>query len=91
MLQGLRIIFTGGSRVIFRLSGSDTFGATVRLYIDSYEKDVNKTFQDPQVKHLIIQVMTLFVKLKINNTMSCHTVGGAGGARNNCSEDFTDP
>ncbi|XP_016333500.1 phosphoglucomutase-1-like [Sinocyclocheilus anshuiensis] len=46
--QGLRIVFKGGSRIIFRLSGSDSFGATVRLYIDSYEKDINKLFQDPQ-------------------------------------------
>uniref|UniRef100_A0A8C4WXB7 phosphoglucomutase (alpha-D-glucose-1,6-bisphosphate-dependent) n=1 Tax=Eptatretus burgeri TaxID=7764 RepID=A0A8C4WXB7_EPTBU len=47
--QGLRIIFTDGSRVIFRLSGTGSAGATVRLYIDSYEKDPSKIHQDPQV------------------------------------------
>ncbi|XP_041982377.1 phosphoglucomutase [Aricia agestis] len=41
MKQGLRIVFTDGSRVVYRLSGTGSSGATVRLYIDSYEaKDV---------------------------------------------------
>lgn len=47
--QGLRIIFTDGSRIIFRLSGTGSAGATIRLYIDSYEKDPQKIYQDPQV------------------------------------------
>ncbi|XP_059057645.1 phosphoglucomutase [Achroia grisella] len=39
--QGLRIIFADGSRIVMRLSGTGSSGATVRLYIDSYEaKDV---------------------------------------------------
>ncbi|XP_076731637.1 phosphoglucomutase-1 isoform X4 [Maylandia zebra] len=46
--QGLRIIFSDGSRVIFRLSGTGSAGATIRLYIDSYEKDAQKIYQDPQ-------------------------------------------
>uniref|UniRef100_A0A671W896 Phosphoglucomutase 1 n=1 Tax=Sparus aurata TaxID=8175 RepID=A0A671W896_SPAAU len=47
--QGLRIIFSDGSRIIFRLSGTGSAGATIRLYIDSYEKDPKKIYQDPQV------------------------------------------
>uniref|UniRef100_A0A8C3TBZ5 Phosphoglucomutase-1 n=2 Tax=Chelydra serpentina TaxID=8475 RepID=A0A8C3TBZ5_CHESE len=47
--QGLRLIFTDGSRIIFRLSGTGSAGATVRLYIDSYEKDAPKIYEDPQV------------------------------------------
>lgn len=35
--QGLRIVFTDGSRIVMRLSGTGSSGATVRLYIDSYE------------------------------------------------------
>ncbi len=35
--QGLRICFTDGSRIIFRLSGTGTSGATLRLYIESFE------------------------------------------------------
>ncbi|KAF9788786.1 hypothetical protein SFRURICE_018362 [Spodoptera frugiperda] len=39
--SGLRIIFEDGSRIVLRLSGTGSSGATVRLYIDSYEaKDV---------------------------------------------------
>jgi len=37
--QGLRIGFEDGSRIIFRLSGTGTEGATLRVYIESYESD----------------------------------------------------
>lgn len=46
--QGVRIGFTDGSRIVFRLSGTGTQGATLRLYIESYEADVAKQNQDPQ-------------------------------------------
>lgn len=35
--QGLRILFDGGSRVVFRLSGTGTEGATLRVYLERYE------------------------------------------------------
>ncbi|MDX1977297.1 MAG: alpha-D-glucose phosphate-specific phosphoglucomutase [Pseudanabaenaceae cyanobacterium bins.68] len=35
--QGVRIGFSDGSRMVFRLSGTGTQGATVRLYLESYE------------------------------------------------------
>jgi phosphoglucomutase len=37
--QGIRIIMTDGSRIVFRLSGTGTEGATVRLYLERYEAD----------------------------------------------------
>ena len=37
--QGIRILFEGGSRVVFRLSGTGTSGATLRVYIERYEDD----------------------------------------------------
>ncbi len=40
--QGIRIGFTDGSRIVFRLSGTGTKGATLRLYVESYEADANK-------------------------------------------------
>lgn len=40
--QGIRIGFTDGSRIIFRLSGTGTKGATLRVYIESYEPDSSK-------------------------------------------------
>ena len=37
--QGVRILFEGGSRIVFRLSGTGTSGATIRVYIERYEPD----------------------------------------------------
>src|SRR5690606_8895928 len=37
--QGVRVMFAGGSRVVFRLSGTGTSGATLRVYIERYEPD----------------------------------------------------
>lgn len=37
--QGIRFIFSDGSRVIFRLSGTGSVGATIRLYVERYETD----------------------------------------------------
>lgn len=37
--QGVRILFEGGSRVVFRLSGTGTSGATLRVYIERFEPD----------------------------------------------------
>ena len=47
--QGIRFVFTDGSRFIFRLSGTGSSGATVRLYIEQYEKDAKKQDVDAQV------------------------------------------
>jgi phosphoglucomutase len=46
--QGVRIGFTDGSRIVFRLSGTGTQGATLRLYLESYEADSSKHDLDPQ-------------------------------------------
>ncbi|MBL8151592.1 MAG: alpha-D-glucose phosphate-specific phosphoglucomutase [Blastocatellia bacterium] len=37
--QGIRIILEDGSRVVIRLSGTGTEGATLRLYLESYKQD----------------------------------------------------
>ncbi len=54
--QGIRIGFTDGSRMVFRLSGTGTQGATLRLYLESYEPDQSKHLLDPQsaLKPLIV-------------------------------------
>ena len=46
--QGIRIGFTDGSRIVFRLSGTGTKGATLRLYVESYEPDSSKHDLDTQ-------------------------------------------
>ena len=35
--QGIRVLFTDGARIVFRLSGTGTEGATIRVYIESRE------------------------------------------------------
>ncbi len=40
--QGIRIQFNDGSRIIFRLSGTGTEGATLRVYIERFEADQSK-------------------------------------------------
>jgi phosphoglucomutase len=46
--QGIRIGFTNGSRIVFRLSGTGTMGATLRIYLERFEPDANKHDQDAQ-------------------------------------------
>jgi phosphoglucomutase len=47
--QGIRIGFTDGSRIVFRLSGTGTQGATLRLYLERYEADPSQHHLDPQI------------------------------------------
>lgn len=35
--QGIRVLFDGGSRIVFRLSGTGTQGATLRVYLERFE------------------------------------------------------
>eukprot|EP00899_Mesostigma_viride_P025175 jgi/Mesvir1/5842/Mv00635-RA.1 len=44
--QGIRFLFEDGSRLVFRLSGTGSVGATIRLYIEQYEKDADKLGRD---------------------------------------------
>jgi phosphoglucomutase len=47
--QGIRILFEGGARIVYRLSGTGTEGATLRVYLEAYEPDPARHDQDPQV------------------------------------------
>lgn len=44
--QGIRIGFNGGSRIVYRLSGTGTQGATLRVYLEAFEADVSKQQQE---------------------------------------------
>ena len=46
--QGIRVLFDDGSRIIYRLSGTGTEGATLRLYLERYEPDPCRHDRDPQ-------------------------------------------
>ena len=52
--QGIRLIFDDGARVIFRLSGTGTEGATLRLYLERYEADVAQ--QDQPVQQALAEL-----------------------------------
>ncbi|MBU0592357.1 MAG: alpha-D-glucose phosphate-specific phosphoglucomutase [Gammaproteobacteria bacterium] len=46
--QGLRVIFEDGSRIVFRLSGTGTEGATLRIYLEAFESDAARQRMDAQ-------------------------------------------
>ncbi|KFE33533.1 alpha-D-glucose phosphate-specific phosphoglucomutase [Thioclava atlantica] len=46
--QGFRILFEGGSRVVLRLSGTGTEGATLRVYLERYAPEPDGLDHDPQ-------------------------------------------
>lgn len=47
--QGIRVGFSDGSRIVYRLSGTGTEGATLRVYIERFEPDPSRHNDDPQV------------------------------------------
>lgn len=59
--QGLYIQFEDGSRIIFRLSGTGSAGATIRLYVEKYSNDEKEFEADAQVglKPLIDEALKL--------------------------------
>jgi phosphoglucomutase len=46
--QGLRVLFDDGARLVYRLSGTGTEGATLRLYVEAFEPDPARQAGDPQ-------------------------------------------
>ncbi|ODN93521.1 phosphoglucomutase [Cryptococcus wingfieldii CBS 7118] len=63
--QGLYIKFADGSRVIFRLSGTGSSGATIRLYVEKYSQDESEYENDAQVGlKPLIEVALELSKLK---------------------------
>ena len=46
--QGVRVLFDGGSRAVFRLSGTGTEGATLRLYLERFVTGPDELSEDPQ-------------------------------------------
>lgn len=63
--QGIRFVFTDGSRIIFRLSGTGSAGATIRLYVEKFEADASKHEVDAQdALKPLIQMALEFSKLQ---------------------------
>lgn len=55
--QGIRVGFEDGSRLAFRLSGTGTTGATLRVYLEKYEPDAARHADDPQESLAAIQAI----------------------------------
>lgn len=45
--QGIRIMLSGDARIVFRLSGTGTSGATLRVYLERFEPDPSRQGGDP--------------------------------------------
>ncbi|QFR32737.1 alpha-D-glucose phosphate-specific phosphoglucomutase [Ancylobacter sp. TS-1] len=46
--QGIRVFFADGSRIVYRLSGTGTAGATLRVYLERFEPDAARHDLDTQ-------------------------------------------
>jgi phosphoglucomutase len=73
--QGIRIGFENGSRIVFRLSGTGTEGATLRVYLERYERDPERHKQDTQeTLSDLIQLAETLGEVKQRSGMSAPTV-----------------
>lgn len=45
--QGIRIVLSNGSRFVYRLSGTGTSGATLRIYVEKFEPEASRLALDP--------------------------------------------
>lgn len=55
-------MFIDGSRLVFRLSGTGSQGATIRLYVESYSNDEKAILNETQVKSFMIFLHSLTIK-----------------------------
>ncbi len=63
--QGIRIGFTDGSRIVYRLSGTGTEGATLRVYLEAYESDADKQNQETaDVMQPLVKIASDFAEIE---------------------------
>lgn len=73
--QGLRLLLDDGSRVVLRLSGTGTQGATLRVYLESYVPPSGDLDQDPQVAlGDLISAIDALAEIKVRTGMERPTV-----------------
>jgi phosphoglucomutase len=73
--QGIRIGFSGGSRIVYRLSGTGTVGATLRVYLEAYEPDPDKhTLETAEVMQPLVQIATELAEIEARTGRSEPTV-----------------
>ncbi|MDH3922812.1 MAG: hypothetical protein OES28_08315, partial [Desulfobulbaceae bacterium] len=62
--QGIRIGFTDGSRIVYRLSGTGTEGATLRVYLEAFEPDLKKQRRETAaVMQPLVEIATGFAEI----------------------------
>jgi len=59
--QGMRFIFTDNSRIIFRLSGTGSVGATIRLYVEKYEPNTGNL--DMTTKDALAELVKIGIEI----------------------------
>ncbi|MGB5716996.1 MAG: alpha-D-glucose phosphate-specific phosphoglucomutase [Gammaproteobacteria bacterium] len=63
--QGIRIGFTDGSRIVYRLSGTGTEGATLRVYLEAYEPDPDKQNRETaEVMQPLVTIATALAEIE---------------------------
>ena len=63
--QGIRVWFAGGVRIVFRLSGTGTQGATLRVYLERYVPPTGELDLDPQVALFpVVEAMLALTELE---------------------------
>lgn len=64
--QGICVVFESSARMVVRKSGTGTEGATLRLYLESFEPDESKHTQDTQVAlQTLIEVAETITKIRV--------------------------
>jgi phosphoglucomutase len=73
--QGIRIGFTDGSRIVYRLSGTGTQGATLRVYLEAYESDPEKQQRETAaVMQPLVKIATEVAQIESRTGRSQPTV-----------------
>jgi len=73
--QGVRIGFRGGSRIVFRLSGTGTEGATLRVYLEAYEPDPQRhDLNTQEVMQPLIQLAEQLAEIRKRTGRDAPTV-----------------
>ncbi|XP_059162509.1 phosphoglucomutase-like [Physella acuta] len=60
--QGIRFLFEDGSRIIYRLSGTGSSGATIRIYVEGYEKFPNPQFYHQDAQEVLKPLVTIALR-----------------------------
>ena len=65
-------MFVDGSRLVYRLSGTGSTGATIRIYIESYESDPQTYSMDAQVRNNRQISLVMSISLLPNSHLWIH-------------------